>query len=198
MRKLWLSITGLVLVLTGCATYPTAVQVENEALLVSFEAAQKTADVQGQARWSGVIADVTNLRSATRLEIVYFPASHGGRPKVSDKSLGRFVAYVPNFLDPLVYAKGKEVTVLGTVAAAEQGQVGQYQLLMPTLQQAVVHLWAPKQERIEVDPIMYWDPFYAPYRGMRGGVIIRPGYPVIQQPVKGSVHEQKPSAEDRR
>lgn len=167
---------ALALLLAGCATYPDVVRVSDESMLVSYSAVTQGQVQKGTARWSGVIAKVQNNAANTRLEIVYFPAGAGGRPQVSDQTPGRFVAYVKGFVDPLVYAQGKQITVLGQLAAAESGNVEQYQYLFPVIQDAAVYLWPKKQERVEVDAFPMWDPFW----GMRGGVHIRTTIPVNQ------------------
>lgn len=188
---------ALAIVLAGCATYPDVVRVSDESMLVSYAAVTQGKVQQGTARWSGVIAKVQNNASNTRLEIVYFPASAGGRPQVSDQTPGRFVAYVKGFVDPLVYAQGKQITVLGALAAPEAGKVEQYQYLFPVIQDAAVYLWPKKQERVEVDTFPMWDPFW----GMRGGIRVRTTIPVNQgqDPApQGPTQGQELSHEDRR
>lgn len=188
MKKLIgiLSVSGVML--AGCASYPAAVRVDNEATLVSYPAAVKAGLTQGPARWSGVIAKVQNNSKDTRLEIVYFPAGGSGRPLVEKNTEGRFVAYVSGFLDPVVYQTGKQVTVLGQLAPFEQGKVDNYHYSYPVLQQAKVHLWPKQTEatRIEVDTFPWWRQPY-PYPYYPGPAVrIR----TTTTPTQGPVHEQ--------
>lgn len=188
---------ALAVLLAGCATYPEVVRVSDESMLVSYAAVTQNKVQQGTARWSGVIASVKNNATNTRLEIVYFPAAAGGRPQVSDQTPGRFVAYVKGFVDPLVYAQGKPITVLGQLASPESGHVEQYQYLFPVIQDATVYLWPKKQERVEVDTFPMWDPYW----GMRGGIRIRSTFPVnqSQDPApQGPSNVKEVGHEDRR
>lgn len=197
MRTLAAGCTLALAVLAGCATYPDAVRVSDESMLVSYQAVTQSAVTTGTARWSGVVAKIQNNPTQTRLEIVYFPAAAGGRPQVSDQTPGRFVAYVNGFLDPLVYSQGKQVTVLGPLQPAEHGHVEQYPYVFPVIGQATVHLWPKKQERVEVETFPMWDPYW----GMRGGIRIHTIIPVHQgqQPAtQGPAHVQEQSSEERR
>jgi outer membrane lipoprotein len=166
MKKLMSILALTAVMLSGCATYPAAVRVDNEATLVSYPAAVKAGLTQGPARWSGVIARVQNNSQDTRLEIVYFPSNASGRPLVDKNTEGRFVAYVAGFLDPVVYQTGKQVTVLGQLSPFEQGKVDNFQYNYPVLQQAKVYLW-PKQkdvERVEFLDSPWWrHPYPYPY-----------------------------------
>ncbi len=196
MKQLAAGCTFAMMLLAGCASYPDAVRVSDESVLVSYQAVTQGGVVQGTARWSGVIAKVQNNATDTRLEIVYFPSASGGRPQVSDQTPGRFVAYVKGFLDPLVYAQGKQVTVLGSIAAIESGHVEQFNYRFPVLNQATVYIWPKKQERIEVDTYPMWDSFW----GMRGGVNVHTiiAVPQGQQPTtQGPVNVQDNSTENR-
>lgn len=189
---------ALALLVSGCATYPEVVRVSDESMLVTYTAATQGKVQQGTARWSGVIAKVQNNASNTRLEIVYFPDSAGGRPQVSDQTPGRFVAYVKGFVDPLVYAAGKQITVLGALAPAEAGKVEQFEYVFPVIQDAAVYLWPKRQERVEVETFPMWDPFW----GMRSGIHIRTTIPVNQGQTptpspQGSGNEER-THDDRR
>ena len=183
----WLLLSAALL--GGCATYPDAVRVTDETSLVSYEAAIKAGIAQGNARWSGVIAKVDNHAKETRLEIVYFPAKTNGRPNVSDQTLGRFVAYVPTFLDPMVYQQGKQVTILGPLAQPESGMVDKYQYVYPVITQATVYLWPKQQEtsRVEVDMWPMWRNPYYPYWGP---VRVRSTQPVGSSSTQGQTNGQ--------
>jgi outer membrane lipoprotein len=170
----WFAFSALLA--SGCASYPDAVSVADGTSLVSYEAAIKGGISQGTARWSGVIAKVENHAKETRLEIVYFQAKSNGRPMVSDNTAGRFVAYVPNFLDPLVYQQGKQVTLLGSLTQPEAGMVDKYPYLYPVITQAKVFLWPKQQEqtRVEIDA---WPSFRTPYYPYWGPVRVRATQP---------------------
>lgn len=175
---------------TGCASYPDAVSVPEGTPLVEFSQAQSLSamndktSVRHLARWSGLVASVQNLPDRTRLEIVAFPAADNGRPRVQAKAQGRFVAYVPGFIDPLVYQKGSAVTVLGELSTTERGKIDQFEYDFSVLQQAKVHLWPVQvpEQRVEiVDPWLRYDPYW------RQGptIIIQQPQPMPEGPASG-------------
>ncbi|WP_233078176.1 Slp family lipoprotein [Rheinheimera soli] len=166
MSKKFAVIALSLMILAGCASYPEQVRIADNVALTSYEnAAQQNIDF-GTARWSGVIAEVSNKTNQTRLEVVYFPSGTNGRPHVSDQTKGRFVAYIKGFLDPMVYQPGKSVTVLGELTRSEIGKVDEYEYRYPVIKDATVYLWPKLQDRVEVIetwPMMRPHPYYWGY-----------------------------------
>lgn len=166
MSKKFAVIALSLMILAGCASYPEQVRIADNVALTSYEnAAQQNIDF-GTARWSGVIAEVSNKTNQTRLEVVYFPSGTNGRPHISDQTKGRFVAYIKGFLDPMVYQPGKSVTVLGELTRSEIGKVDEYEYRYPVIKDATVYLWPKLQDRVEVIetwPMMRPYPYYWGY-----------------------------------
>jgi outer membrane lipoprotein len=161
MSKKFVLVALSLMSLAGCASYPEQVRVADNVALVSYEnAVQQSVDF-GTARWSGVIAQISNKADQTRLEVVYFPSGTNGRPAVSDQTKGRFVAYIKGFLDPMVYQQGKSVTVLGDLTRFETGKVDEYEYRYPVIKDATVYLW-PKLQETRVEVIETW-PLMRPY-----------------------------------
>ncbi|WJG08208.1 Slp family lipoprotein [Aliiglaciecola sp. LCG003] len=168
-----------VILLSGCVSVPESVQVDKNVELLSYEKA--SADPEGNldkmARWGGVIAQIENLPDATMLEILHYPLRTYGRPIISDQSIGRFRVYVDGFLDPMVFQKGRAVTVAGKLIGVEEGTVGEHKYVFPTLQSTGYHLWK-EIERVEVSTIHMW-PYQSywgfPYRPYHQRIIIRGG-----------------------
>lgn len=172
-----------VLLLSGCAVVPDAIQVADEAQLINYQqaAAAPVASQDKTARWGGVIAEIENLPDATLLEMVHYPLRAYGKPLVSDESIGRFRVYVDGFLDPMVYEKGRSITFTGKVLGTEEGLVGEHNYVFPTLKADGYHLWRNVQQ-IDVTTLHVW-PYYRhhgygwPYGGYyRHRVILRDGH----------------------
>jgi len=191
MRWLAFTFVGAVL-LSGCATYPDAVKVAEGTPLVSYQSATQGKVHAGMARWSGVIAKVDNNASNTRLEVVFFPANDSGRPKISDQTAGRFVAYINGFVDPMVYQQGKSVTVLGQLTQPETGLVDKFEYIYPVIQQAVVYLW-PKQQESRVDIVEPWPLWRTPYPywGYGPAIRVRTTIPTGEKPAQGPLHVEQ-------
>jgi len=179
MRIIQVAVATFFLVLTACSTLPGKLQTaegESLALFVQTDS-QYQINLGKQARWGGVIADVTNLKDQTMLEIVYFPLANSGRPKVKNETEGRFRAFYDGFLDPMVYKKGKSVTVLGRLQEKVTGTIGEHEYQYPVLAVTYAHLWKEIQQvdvRIQHQPLWY-SPYYwhHPYPYVRTPVVIR-------------------------
>lgn len=152
-----------VMYLSGCAVIPEAIQVQDEAQLINYQQASASPDTTKDktARWGGVIAHVENLPEATMLEMVHYPLRAYGKPVVSDESIGRFRVYVDGFLDPMVYEKGRSITVTGKVVGIEEGLVGEHKYMFPTIKADGYHLWRNVQQ-IDVTSLHVW-PYYRHY-----------------------------------
>lgn len=157
--------------LTGCASYPNEVQVAEGTNLTAFELANEpNSETVGQtARWSGIIADVKNLKDKTRVDVLYYPAASNGRPKTDDQPVGRFRVYADKFLDPAVFKKGKSITALGPLKEKETAKIDEYEYEYPTIDDATVFLWPKQQPRANVEFYYGWHGYH-PRWYWNGGV----------------------------
>ncbi|MGM0671173.1 MAG: Slp family lipoprotein, partial [Pseudomonadota bacterium] len=147
---------GVMLLLAGCAGVPAslaplpAAAPDREQVLADPDAVKGETVV-----WGGVIAAVKNTSGGTRLEVVARDLDRQGRPQEADRSPGRFRAVSSGFLDPQIYAEGREVTVRGVIQGTEEGTIGDYDYTFVTLQADAVYLWPrrpPPSERHDRDP----------------------------------------------
>lgn len=123
---------------------------------------QRFANVR--VRWGGTIASVDNRAKETWIEIVSHDLASGGRPLENDRSQGRFMARIPGFLDPALFAKGRALTVAGVVAGQVTKLIGQYPYRFPVVKVQAYHLWQPlpQYQSPPYPPPWYYDPWY-PY-----------------------------------
>lgn len=127
-----------------------------------------------RVRWGGTIIDTGNRKDATWLTVLEQPLYKGGAPRSTDDSGGRFIAIVPDFLDPKVYAHNRQVTVTGTLLRTEAVNVGEYPYTYPVVQADAWYLWPEETETPYSYPYpgwynpWYYDPWYYnpwhPYR----------------------------------
>lgn len=117
--------------------------------------------IGAQVRWGGTIAAVENRSTETRVEIVARALDGSGRPRETDRSPGRFIAVIDGFLDPIVYAEGRELTVTGVIAREETGSIGDHEYVFPVVQTGNYLLWPLRPELQPYDfPPWYYDPWY--------------------------------------
>jgi outer membrane lipoprotein len=147
----------MALLLSGCASQvPLEIR---EAPADSPSLAQVREDVatfMGQpVRFGGTIISTDNREDVTWLTVLGRPMFKDGKPEFTDDSAGRFIALVPEFLDPKVYATDRQVTITGTLLRTEAGKVGEYDYTYPVVEAAAWYLW-PK----DVGPYHDYDPWY--------------------------------------
>lgn len=156
------------LTLIACASQlPPAIK-EAPANNLSLAEVRATPDkfIGALVRWGGIIAKVENKETETWVEIVDKDLSRWGQPRSNDQSSGRFLARIDGFLDPLVYAKGREITISGKVEQSIVNKIGDFTYLFPVIAVVQFYLWQPEPTVIYYDswPNWFYDPWYPYYR----------------------------------
>ena len=120
------------------------------------QATRDPAAVQGRTvAWGGVIVGTTNMADKTRLEVLGYPLDQRNRPQVDARPIGRFLAFHAGFLEPVNFAAGRLVTVVGTIGGTLTGTVGEARYLYPTLEAGRVFLW-PTAEQEASQPQLHF------------------------------------------
>jgi len=168
----------LLLALGGCASQvPLTIRTapEHNPTVAAVQADARA--YQGaQVRWGGVIVGVENREQETWLEIAARPLSQEGEPYDSDRSLGRFLARYPGFLDPSVYRKDREVTVRGIVEGVINRRIDRHPYRYPLVQAKALYLW-PEYQRYPDDYYYGYPYFYYGYPYFYGFPYYHYGYP---------------------
>lgn len=181
-RAVALAVTGL---LSACMTMPAQLNLPVTPLSLGEVRAAKVPNNHQVVRWGGVIAAVENHSSDTWIELVEQPLNEQGRPMMVDRSGGRFMVKIPGFVDPSIYAKGRELTVVGNLDGSFRATIGKdYHYDYPVVAATSHYLWPPRVERdtYYVEPAFpYWGPYpyyggpwgYDPFWGPRYRVDVR-------------------------
>lgn len=168
----WLIGILAVVMLGGCASsLPRAIR-EPVVDAPPFAAvqAEPAAYHDQTVRWGGTIIGVHNSTNETVIEVLAKELGSQGSPVDDDASQGRFLARFAGFLDPAIYATGRQLTVYGRVVGSELGQIGERSYLYPLVAVEVSHLW---REDLYADYYPYGIGYW-PY-GYRGSFLF--GYP---------------------
>lgn len=122
-------------VLTGCtsALSPELTKAADAALTFTLLQTEPDAHRGKTVILGGVIAETRNLKNGTEIEIVQKELDLWGKPRRTDRTGGRFLVRHRAFLDPLIYAPGREITVGGTFTGAERD--------MPVIAAKEMRLW---------------------------------------------------------
>lgn len=163
--KKFLSLFALILTVSACSIVPEPIQVADENTLVPFEDVVDNLEAQTQvgkkARWGGRIVAVENKKDVSEIEVVFFPESSVGKPRIGEESGGRFKAVVDGFVDPLVFEQNRLITVVGEVGNAQTGIIGEQNYTYPTLNAQGYYMWRQTTE-VDVDQIGF-----VPFNGHR-------------------------------
>lgn len=164
--KLILNLTGLAAVslLSACTSLVPAEIKQPVKGSPSIDQVRHQLDAyqSKKVRWGGIILENVSKQDASWLKIIALPLHDDGEPLNTDRSPGRFIAIVDQFLEPEVYKSDRQITVTGHVLRYETQKVGEFSYDYPVIQVDHYYLWPEKSEPLYNDYPPYWwhDPFY--------------------------------------
>ncbi len=103
----------------------------------------------------GEVIETRNRADGTVLLVLERPLGFGQEPRSEMASGGRFLVRVNDFLDPVLFAPGRKVTVAGRVLGTELESVGEAPYRYVVLEGMEIHLW---RETVPA-PHPYWAPY---------------------------------------
>ena len=139
---------AIFLLMTGCGA---AISPELRAQVdpaVAFKAVFQDPDAyKGKVvLWGGEIIQVRNAKDGTWIELLQRPLGGDDRPIRDSASEGRFLVRHSGFLDPAVYAPGREMTVAGAVEGRRRQPLGEIEYSYPVVSDKQRVIWGPRQE----------------------------------------------------
>ncbi|MDA8095138.1 MAG: Slp family lipoprotein [Betaproteobacteria bacterium] len=161
--RTWVPLSLVALSLAGCATVPTELSAGPFSDVTPHEAQLR--HLTGlRVRWGGDIVSAMPGEHETCFDVVSRPLDGVARPESTDQTYGRFLGCAPGFYDPAVYARGRGVTMIGTLGTPVVRKIGKYDYTFPLLDAQVVHLW-PIRVQYYYAPNYYgpWGPSWGPW-----------------------------------
>jgi len=149
----------LALLLTSCSSnIPLQIRQTTASNITPAEARQKADAFAGQSvRWGGEIISIENKPDYTQLTVLAKPLDDDGSPQTSTSHQGRFIAQINRFLEPSLYAAGRQITVVGTFTQILTRMIGEYPYQHPVVMVDTFHLWPVP---LEPEPDYWYDPWY--------------------------------------
>ncbi len=144
----------ILLLLSGCTTLPEPLQgLPAETVSLDRIREHQTVLLGGQ------ILRLQLEPERSWAEVVAYPLGRNGRPDLDRLPEGRFWFWTRDLLDPEVYQKGREVTVIGVVEGSRSTTIGKRTLELPVIQAERYYLWPPREK----EPVVIYAPPPAPY-----------------------------------
>ena len=150
-------------VLAGCASSPPAG--------LDVELADSPGQIEAQSepdrhrrkivRWGGEILAIENRTETTEVAVFGRELGANAEPRVDGGGGARFLAVIPQFLDPAEYRPGRTLTVVGRLNGLRLQSVGEYPYSYPVVDVDHHHLW-PRSVAVPPPPAWYY-PFYDPW-----------------------------------
>jgi len=99
----------------------------------------------------GDIIKTENLPEKTLIIMLQRSLDSKMKPSGKDRSKGRFIISVPGFLDPAIYCRGREVTVVGRVEGKEVRTLDEIEYSYPIIGKRELYLW-PVEKSLDTEP----------------------------------------------
>ncbi|TDJ33440.1 MAG: hypothetical protein E2O56_03730 [Gammaproteobacteria bacterium] len=149
---------GGILLLTACASTP--VPLRGKFPPVTPLDAQQNPPRGTTVRWGGGIIAVEPGANDTCVEILARPLESWARPQATTANFGRFLACTRGFLDPEIFRRNRDITIVGQVTGIEHRPVGDFDYPYPRVRATEMYLWAPR--------VRVWSPYWGPGWGRWG------------------------------
>ena len=110
----------------------------------------------------GIIAGTTATEKGSMIEALYVPVNSRGYLKWATASHERFLAvFSEKFLEPLIFSKGREVTLAGEFVEVRKGRIEEMEYTYPLFEIKELYLWEERKDYYYVEPpYPYWNPPY--------------------------------------
>ena len=107
----------------------------------------------------GIITQTIPVKQGVLIEVLQKPLDYWGKPRRTDASGGKFLVYNAAYLDPLVYAPEREITVAAEVEGAHSKALADIDSGYPVLLARELKLWPRERGPLDrpdfMDPLKY-------------------------------------------
>ena len=155
-------------ILSGCTSVLSSRVVQEADDKVTFTDLQKKPDrYRGTVViLGGQILDTVVKESETRVQVLQLPLGAQQRPDNTASSQGRFIVIFKRFADPLVYEKGRKITMAGVVQGGQVIMLNDRPHNVPVLLERETYLWKTED---------YYYPAYGPGPAFQFGIGVGTG-----------------------
>ncbi|MDX9746723.1 MAG: Slp family lipoprotein [Syntrophales bacterium] len=142
-----LFVACLALLTVACASVISETTMNSVDQSISFAALQQKPDAyKGKTVvLGGQIIAVTAKDGETWIEVLEKKLDRQQKPEATDQSGGRFLVRFTGFLDPAIYAAGRNLTVAGQVEGKQVRPINEIRYTYPVLAAKEHHLWKDEE-----------------------------------------------------
>lgn len=142
-RMRWMEAVCLLFLISGCAAGLSSDARSRVTYNGPFTYIQQdpSAHVGETVLVGGRILDIRTSEESSEIMVLQMPLDHWNAPIDEDRSEGRFLVFMDRFLDPVLYNKGKLMSMVGVVRGSEIRAIGQYEYNFPTIDAVEIKLW---------------------------------------------------------
>ena len=154
--------------LSGCTSVLSTGVVQEADDKVTFTDLQKQPDrYRGTVViLGGQIVETVVKESETRVQVLQLPLGAQQRPDNTASPQGRFIVIYKRFADPLIYEKGRKITVAGVVQGGQVIMLNDRPHGVPVLLERETYLWKTED---------YYYPAYSPGPTFQFGIGVGTG-----------------------
>ncbi len=139
---------ALPIAIAACAPAPIYKTGPSSVAATPAQVATAPQNFQGiEVVWGGTVVSVQNRAEHTNIEVLAYPLDSSQRPRLNQPAIGRFVAMVSGFVEPLNFPPGSPITLRGTLDGARGGMVGDANYTFPLVHSQAMHRWTPEEMR---------------------------------------------------
>jgi outer membrane lipoprotein len=116
--------------------------------------------------FGGVIVDTRVTDNGSLIEVLSVPVTALGYLRDLDQYGGRFLALYPRtsgMLDPIIYKKGREITLAGTFMENRRGKIDEMEYTYPVFEIKQIYLWDEQRDYYLMPAYPYYYNYPYPY-----------------------------------
>lgn len=115
----------------------------------------------------GIIVETRFTQQGSQIEVLSVPVDSYGYLKEAERTMGRFLVIYPRekgLLDPVVYKKGRTVTLAGSFLGDRKGKLDDMEYTYPVFEIRQIYLWEePQDYRLYPYPYYPYNFYPGPY-----------------------------------
>lgn len=163
-----LSLIGLILFVFSCTPVlkPETMEIASREVPLSLMRENPDPYIGRLFVLGGIIIETKFTPQGSLIEALYVPVDSRGYLMSLNESDGRFLAVFPKesgYLDPLIYRRGRAITLSGEFVGLRKGRIDEIEYTYPLFDIREIYLWPRVREYYYIPPPYYPPPPFYPY-----------------------------------